>query len=162
MKEKMETVLIGLRSNLLEGLKPLREAVQTAQSAGSEVQISNVYKSEGLGLQQGWLAELWAVLRMQTDRDVSALVSQIEGWGQSKSQEFTLLSFGSHVVLNPHMPIPNPNLHRLRIFLQCAAEVEPTFIHPILGQSLLQLVNSDARALQGEFFAQGRQLLKAD
>lgn len=155
-----ETVLIGLRCNLMEGLDPLRKAVQEVQHNSSDHKISNIYKSEGLALERGWLAELWAVLRLRSNSDLHDLKTQMLFWSDRTPIELTLLSFGSHVVLNPEVPLPHPHLHRMRIFLQCAAEVEPHFIHPILGQTLLDLVNSDARVLNGEFFAQGRQTLK--
>lgn len=157
-----EIILVGLRTNLLDGLSPLRGLFERAQKDFQEAKPSNVYKSEGQALEQGWLAELWTVIRAETElppMEVRNILGRWELEAKEPVADITFLSYGSHVLLNPQSPLPDPNLHRKRVFLQCAAEVEPHFIHPILGQSLLQLVNSDQRALIGEFFAQGRQLI---
>lgn len=153
-----EFVLIGIRSNLLEDLLPIRELIHSAVFDFKEVQASNIYKSEGQALEKGWLAELWVALRVESEESSTEIANKLNKWATQvgDSADVLFLAHGNQVNLNPRNPIPNPNLHRLRIFLQCAAEIEPHFVHPILGQSLIQLVNSDSRPLNGEFFAQGR------
>lgn len=153
-----EFILVGIRSNLLEDLLPIRELIHLAAADFINVTASNIYKSDGQALEKGWLAELWVCLRAESDDSSSEVAHKLNRWASQvgDSADVLFLAYGSQVHLNPKDPLPNPNLHRLRIFLQCAAEVEPHFVHPILGQSLIQLVNTDPRPLNGEFFAQGR------
>lgn len=153
-----EVVLVGIRSNLLEDMLPIRELVYSAVFDFKIVRASDIYKSEGLALDRGWLAELWVVLRIETEQSSQEVATKLKRWvtqaGEAADIEF--LTHGNQVHLNPKNPLPSPQLHRMRIFLQCAAEVEPHFVHPILGQTLIELVNNDSRPLNGEFFAQGR------
>lgn len=154
----MTPVLIGIRSNLMEGLKPIEEWLDWAQSEFQAVQLSNIYRTEGQALNRGWLSELWAVVRIETE--LTYLDSaQLKTRPEDSQIESTLLAWGSEVLLNPIAPLPNPNLHRQRVFLQCSAELEPKLVHPILGQSLVELVNLEQRPLDAEFFAQGRRTL---
>lgn len=154
----MNFVLIGLRSNLMQGLKPLEDWSRWAQKTYGDLQLSNIYRTEGQALKQGWLSELWAVARVETEHShydsASFLLKESDG-----SVEATLLSWGNEVFLNPETPLPNPDLHRQRVFLQCCAEIEPKLVHPILGQSLIELVNLDTRPLNADFYAQGRRTL---
>ena len=151
-------VLIGLRSNMLDGLKTMETWASWAQSEFSDVQLSNIYRTEGKALNRGWLSELWAVARIETE--FTFLESEyLKTRPQDSTIEATLLTWGSEVLLNPNVPLPHPSLHRERVFLQCAAELEPKLVHPILGQSLIELVNLEQRPLSAEFFAQGRRTL---
>lgn len=138
----------------------MQRAVRKIAERQAGLRVSNIYRSEGLGLEKGWLAELWSVVGFSVDSDLGEVQTLTSKLDEDSKLETTLLTFGDLVELNPSCPLPNPRLHRLRIFVQCAAEIEPSYIHPILGQSLLQLVNTDERGLTGEFFAQGRQVLK--
>lgn len=155
----MNFVLIGLRTNLMEGLKPLETWVAWAQKRYGEVLLSNIYRTEGQALKQGWLSELWVTARVETELShfQSDSFQVKEG---SENVEATLLAWGEQVLLNPRTPLPNPDLHRLRVFLQCCAEVEPKLVHPILGQTLIELVNLDPRPLNADFYAQGRRTVR--
>lgn len=154
----MTFVLIGLRSNLMEGMKPLENWSHWAQKKYGGLLLSNIYRTEGQALKQGWLSELWAVARIETNQShYESAELQIKNPGESV--EATLLAWGAEVLLNPQAPLPNPDLHRQRVFLQCCAEVEPKLVHPILGQTLMELVNLDPRPLNADFYAQGRRTL---
>ncbi len=154
----MSLVLVGLRSNLMNGMKPIEHWLSWAQENYGEVQISNIYRTEGQALDRGWLSELWTVVRIETE--ISHFDSQTLPIRPPDSDvEATLLSWDDQVLLNPKAPLPNPDLHRKRLFLQCSAELEPKLVHPILGQTLVELVNLDQRPLSAAFFGQGRRTL---
>lgn len=154
----MKFVLIGIRSNLMEGLKPIESWSQWAQKKYGDLLLSNIYRTEGQALQQGWLSELWAVAKIETDHDhYDSAGFQLKD--HDSNVEATLLAWEGEVFLNPQAPVPNPDLHRQRVFLQCCAEVEPKLVHPILGQTLIELVNLDPRPLNADFYAQGRRTL---
>ncbi|PWU17755.1 MAG: hypothetical protein C5B49_08315 [Bdellovibrio sp.] len=150
-------ILVGVRANLLEGLDPLFKLEEQARSQFVGVRLSNIYRAVKSSGTERWLAELWAVLRFDSDRSMDELLAWAEGC-RNENLVLKILTYGSRVELNPRHPFPHPDLRRERIFVQCAAEVEPSFIHPILGQTLLQLVNSDRRSIMADFFAQGLNL----
>lgn len=156
-----ELFILGIRVNLLAGLAPIKELVENELVVQWSPKLSNVYKTEGQGLENGWLAELWAVIRLSAPFSLQDLQKEVAKWRERYPAELTLLACGETVRLDPMCPVPNPNLHRRRIFLQCAAEIEPNYLHPVLKTNLLQLVNRDQRPLNGEFFAQGRQVYGA-
>jgi 7,8-dihydro-6-hydroxymethylpterin-pyrophosphokinase len=154
----MNSILVGLRSNMMDGIQPIEAWLAWAGERYGFLQVSNIYRTEGQALSQGWLAELWAVAKLETEKshfESGTLILE----NKDIPIEITLLSWGDQVFLNPETPLPNPDLHRKRVFLQCSAELEPKLVHPILGQTLVQLVNLEHRPLNAEFFAQGRRTL---
>lgn len=151
----MSYILVGFRSNLAEGLKPLQSWFEWSKSQFQDIDFSNIYRTQGTALSQGWLSELWAVARLSTEMShfqVDKVQTHPKGL---VNLEVKILAWSDQVLMNPSAPIPHPDLHRERVFLQCCAELEPNLVHPILGKPLVELVNLDTRPLGADFYTQG-------
>lgn len=151
----MSNVLLGFRSNLAEGLKPIQGWTQWASSQFQEIDFSNVYRTQGKALDQGWLSELWIVARVSTEMSHFQIDRVQIHPGGLMNLEVKVLAWSDQVLMNPSAPLPHPDLHRERVFLHCSAELEPNLVHPILGKPLVELVNLDPRPLGADFYIQG-------
>lgn len=72
--------------------------------------------------------------------------------------DVTLLGIADEVRLVPGENLPNPALHGDSVILRCAAEVYGDYFHPVLGQTLTELVLCSDPASNAEFFSQGRSI----
>lgn len=149
-------LLIGLKSDFLSGLDPLKKWCSRADQVFRDLQLSNIYRVEAVRVERGWLSELWAVCSVQSAFRTEELEMRLFSLSQDLSLEATPLLWGQEVLLNPQLPLPHPDLHRNPVFLQCATEVAPDLRHPILGQSLIERLNEGGRSAALEFYAQGR------
>jgi hypothetical protein len=76
------------------------------------------------------------------------------------SPGITLLAYDQEVHLFPGKSLPHPDLHQDSLTLRCAAEAWGTYEHPVLGQTLNEIVRSHDKFEKVEFFAQGRAVLE--
>lgn len=157
-----DLLLIGLKSDFLQGLHPLESWVQRARDQFGDIKISNVYRVAETRSETGWLSELWAVVGISFGGGDQELVEQLTLMSDGLSIDATPLLWGEKVMLHPELPIPHPDLHRKLVFLQCASEVDGRIKHPILGQTLDERLNQEKRRLPLEFYAQGRHILEKE
>jgi len=64
-----------------------------------------------------------------------------EKWG-SRIIDIDILFYGSHIINQPNLIVPHPQLHNRRFTLEPLAMLAPDFIHPVLNKSILELKNS--------------------
>ena len=67
-----------------------------------------------------------------------------EGGGgyQSRTIDIDILFFDDEIIDRKNLTIPHPRLHLRRFTLQPLAEIAPDFIHPVLGKSIVELLDS--------------------
>ena len=123
------------------------------------LKVSNVYKREGNESQQQ--SELVVVLRVSTSLDWQNLMRKLSNLQIRESKIFskaTLLTINSEVLLLPGATLPDPSLVQDRLILQCAAEVWGDYEHPVMNQTLTELVKLYPTRDPIEFFSQGAYL----
>lgn len=155
-----DLLLVGLKSDFLQGLYPLETWVQRARTKFKDLKLSNVYRVESERSSRGWLSELWVVVGLPANFSPHEMEGVLKDLGQGMSVEMTPLLWGERVMLHPDSPIPHPDLHRNLVFLQCASEVDSNIRHPILGQTIAERLNQEKRLTPLEFFAQARHILE--
>jgi len=139
-----------------QGLPALKEWVSIRKAEGLRFKISNVYQVPTTSGQIKSLFELWFAISLERIYEPLILPELISDLQWKSAVRLTPLLWGEKSFLDPQMPLPHPELHQNPIMLQCAAEVEPHVIHPILGQTLEDRLN-DSGFAGLDFFAQGEQ-----
>jgi len=64
-----------------------------------------------------------------------------EKWGP-REIDIDILFYGSHMIVEENLTIPHPLLTERDFVLKPLHEIAPKFIHPILGESISQLLKS--------------------
>ncbi len=148
----MARVAIGLGSNLGDRLGSLTEAVRRLGEFVGETHISVVYETEPVGY-ANQPPYLNAVVVGITDLEPLALLHQLQqietDLGRTRSFanaprtiDLDLLLYDDVVRDTPELTLPHPRLHERFFVLAPLVELEPTWRHPRLGQSLDELLAS--------------------
>lgn len=149
----LQNVYLITGSNLGDALLNLNIAKTTIQKQiGQVMQESSVYKTQPWGNvnQQDFLNQ---VLYIQTGLSAKDLMQEIllvessmgreriEKW-EPRIIDIDILFYGNDVIQLPHLKIPHPLLHERRFVLAPLQEIAPVFMHPVLLQSITQLLES--------------------
>jgi 7,8-dihydro-6-hydroxymethylpterin-pyrophosphokinase len=70
-----------------------------------------------------------------------------------------LLVFNKDVIMLPNQTLPHPLMVSDTVLLRCASEVWGDYEHPILAQTLNEIVDSNRFFDKVEFYSQGSLLL---
>ena len=158
-----ETVFIGFGSNVGDRADYCSRAVTLLSLLPhSELTgLSSLYETEPIpdGGDPGSTWVLNGVVRLDTDvtprsllnvcREIeSALGRDQEHRKGPRTMDLDILSYGTRTIDDAGLVIPHPRLHRRRFVLVPLAEVEPTWVHPVLGRpvtELLQLLDDPAQ-----------------
>ena len=152
-----ETVFIGFGSNVgdrqefcdraiaLMGMLPLSQFVQ----------VSSYYETQPID-PEGVLGQTWfynGVVKIETslhsDRlfeicqeTERALGRDEENRSGPRTMDFDILFYGQHIIEVPGLTIPHPRLHLRRFVLEPLVELDPTWHHPILKQTVRTLLEN--------------------
>ena len=145
---------LGLGTNLGDRWANLREALELL-AAGPGLRLlrcSQVYETEPWGVagQPRFLncaAEVAVTLDPEAllvrCKDVEEWLGRLPGprWGP-RLIDVDILLYGTQVVDLPHLEIPHPRLHLRAFALVPLAELAPSALHPVLGQSIVELARN--------------------
>lgn len=164
--QQTHMTLILVSIDLVAGQSKLKEIANSFQAIGQVVETSSVYKKYLNARSEDLNSELIFVLKVETEKDVSEIFKFLENEQSRFATEdrgaFVLLTYDHLLRLFPGQNLPHPLLHSDKLTLRCAAEAWGAYEHPVLGQTLNELVRSSDPLAHVEFFAQGRNLISSE
>lgn len=157
------TAYIGLGSNLGDSLRLVREAWEALgrNPAVTPGRLSSPYRSEPVGM----VSDLWfinGVGQVRTSLSPLELLEYLlaleQAFGrrrrpgaqvsEDRTLDLDLLLYDDLILPGPRLVLPHPELHRRLFVLMPLAEIAPRLRHPVLGQSMQELLQ--ARLAEGD------------
>jgi len=143
---------LSLGSNVGNREANLREASAALEKVGRVVAVSSFYETEPVEFTaQEWF--LNCVVLLETEKMPSqllrALLSVEQTMGRQRLQrkgprniDIDILLFGDSVVNTKDLTIPHPAMHDRRFVLEPLAEIAPDARHPVLKETVRELLES--------------------
>lgn len=148
----MGSVFLLMGSNLGDRLNHLLEARhEISRQAGKIITASGVYQTEAWGnrsqpdfynqvIEIEPVYEPHATLLLLLDIEKKLGRVRLEKYG-SRVIDIDILFWNKEIIDQPDLIIPHPQLQHRRFVLVPMVEIAPTFIHPILNKTSLQLLD---------------------
>jgi pantoate--beta-alanine ligase len=152
--KRMVSCLLGLGSNLGDRIGYLHVALDALRQhpAIRLRDVSSFWETAAVGGPRGQGRYFNAAALVETELAPADLLRELlaieetlgrrrgERWGP-RTIDLDLLLAGETVIQSPAVVVPHPRFHERRFALAPAAEIAPTWRHPILQKSVAQLLN---------------------
>jgi hypothetical protein len=158
--------LIRISVDLVAGNSRLQTIVAEIQDVGRIVAGSSVYKRFLNSRREDLNSELLLVVKLETQKSEIEMFDFLKKkemisprQGMAKPETYTLLAYDQTTRLVPGQNLPSTLLHQDFLTLRCASEAWGAYEHPVLGQTLNELVKSTQQQKERstehtEFFSQ--------
>ena len=148
----MERAYIGIGSNLGDRFQHCRAALEKIEKlAGCRVEAhSNWYLTKPVGVQnQDWYVN--GVVSVSTTLTPQALLADLlaieadmgrirkSKW-EPRIIDIDILLYGEKVIDEVHLKIPHPLMHLRRFVLVPLVQLDPGLVHPVMGLSMIELL----------------------
>ena len=145
-----EIAYLSLGSNLGDRAANLGDAIAQLEELGRVRAISGFYETQPVDMpDQPWFLNcVVSVETGKTARQLLQLALKIEaGMGRlpmrnkgARNIDIDIVLYGDHVVNEPGLSIPHPEMHKRRFVLEPLVEIAPEAQHPELGKSAQELL----------------------
>jgi len=147
-------VLLSLGSNLGEKREYIKNAIELLKKSNAleNAVISSFYLSEPIGFKdQPWFLNV--AVSGKTDLDINSLIEicksieytlgrkKREKWHE-REIDIDILFYGDLLLETEHLTIPHKLMHERKFVLQPASEIAGDYIHPKLGVSVSNLLDT--------------------
>lgn len=154
-------VFLSVGSNLGDKLENCLKGISALSESGDSTLIaaSRFFRTSPVDYtQQDWFVN--AVVKIGTRLAPLALLDQLAAIQQRMGRkgdairfgprvlDLDILIFDDRVIRTPRLEIPHPRMHKRAFVLQPICDIDPTIIHPVLGQTvgdLLDRLNDDGQ-----------------
>lgn len=150
----MTKAFVGLGSNLGEREAQIRRAIEELGKLPRTklALVSSLYDTEPVG-EVDQPRFLNAVACMETELTAGELLwnlllveqrlgrvrAKVKKWGP-RTIDLDLLFFGDLVAEEPGLIVPHPEAHLRAFVLTPLAEIDPEFVHPVLGETIAAIL----------------------
>ena len=143
---------LSLGSNVGDRKGHLLDAIRRLGEVARIESLSSFYETEPVELtSQDWFLNCAVVLA--TDKTPQHLMETLlaieEEMGRQRTTkkgprtiDLDIVLFGDVVLASPALTIPHPAMHRRRFVLEPLAEIAPQVRHPVLNQSVRELLEA--------------------
>jgi 2-amino-4-hydroxy-6-hydroxymethyldihydropteridine diphosphokinase len=152
----LNTAYLSLGTNLGDRAAQLRGAIERLNADGIRVvRESSIYETEPLGFEeQPWFLNM--AVEVETDLTAERLLEQTQQIEKDMGRkrfavkgpriiDIDILFFGNAVIQTLALEIPHPGMAHRRFVLEPLAEIAPELRHPVLGKTILEMLESTRR-----------------
>lgn len=149
----MHNCFLLLGGNVGEKKKTMESALKTIGSnIGALIKKSSFYHSEPWGFRSddSFLNVVVLVKTEKLPHEILELILEIEStFGrkrsgsigyESRTLDIDILFYDKLIVETENLCIPHPRLHQRRFTLEPLNEIEPDFVHPLIGKNIAELL----------------------
>jgi 2-amino-4-hydroxy-6-hydroxymethyldihydropteridine diphosphokinase len=147
------TAYLSLGSNLGDRKANLREAIAHLGAVGSVGRVSALYETEPVEIsgQQPWFLNSAVALETElTPFELLQRMLAIElAMGRKRTEpkgprniDMDIIFFGDEVLDTKELTVPHPAMQHRRFVLAPLAEIAPEIMHPVLRQTVRELLNT--------------------
>src|SRR3989344_3235021 len=142
---------IGIGSNMGNRRRNIENALALLSEKSTLQKCSSLYETEPVGIvDQNWF--LNCVAEIETSLTSMELVDFLQSIEKKMKRirtvqngpriiDLDILFFGNERVYDERLTVPHPRLHERLFVLEPLTEINPQFMHPVLGKSIAELTH---------------------